>query len=324
MKLDTDKLIAEFGEHYVDGGQGLNDLQAVIMERTNFLSTYAPYPTDDTVVTKITTEIGNVLQKFQKGFTLLSGNKVDFTPQRIPLYHFKIDEIIFPDEIQKSYAGFLAANKLERTDWPIVRYVTEVLIWPKFYEELELEEVFKGVEGTIVEGTALGAGDVMNGIRKIIRDGHAAGKTNAVTLGVPPSTPVEFCTYVENFLKAIPKRIRKRIKHVEMSSENEELFRIGNDSKYNINYERQPNTVSVRYNPNITVIGSDAMEGSSMIFATIAENKVNPIKAMENQGRFDVQKDKRGVALLSDFWIGVGFWYLPYVYHNDQDLVATP
>ncbi|MGJ1432886.1 hypothetical protein ACR79M_15025 [Sphingobacterium spiritivorum] len=322
MKLDIDKLVAEFGDHYVDGGQGLQDLQAVIMERTDFLKTYPPLPTDDTVVYKTTIDIGRVLQKFQKGFTLLNGNKVDFKPQPIFLYNFKMDELIYPDEIKKSYAGFLASDNLERTEWPIVRYVTDVLMWKKFYMELEQDEVFKGVEGVLVEGVALGAGNVMNGVRKLIRDGHAAGQTNMITLGAVPTTdPVAFVTYVENFVKPIPKHIRKRIKHVEMSSELEELFRIGNDQKYNTNYERQPNTSTIRYNSNITVVGSDAMEGSTMIFATIHENKANPIKGMKNQGRFDVQKDKRGVALMCDFWIGVGFWYLPYVYHNDQDLV---
>lgn len=321
MRINIDDVITEFGEHYVDGGQGLQNLQEVIMARTDFLSTYPLLPTEDTVVHKATASIGGVLQAFQKGFTLLSGNQVTFEPQPIPLHHFKIDELISPDDIMPSWLGFLASNNLDRSEWPIVRYITEKLIWPKFYEELETEEVFKGVKGTITPGTALGAGNVMNGVRKLIRDGYAAGKTNVVTLGaIDREDAVGFCTYVENFVKAIPKRIRRHIKHVEMDSALEELYREGSDAKYNTQYAQKPNNSTVRYNPNITVVGTDAMEGSDMIFATMHENKCNPVKAMSNQGRFDVQRDKRDVAVMTDFWIGVGFWYLPYVYHNDQDL----
>lgn len=323
MRINIDEIIEEYGEHYIDGGQGISQLQEVIMERTDKLKIYPLYPTEDTVLRFATSSIGGVLQAFQKDFTLLSGNTVEFKPQNVPLYHFKIDELISPDEIFPSWLGFLASNNLDRTEWPIVRYIVEKLIWPKFYEELETEEVFKGIPGSIVKGTALGAGNVMAGIRKQIRDGYAAGETNVVTLGAVPSDPVDFVTYVENFVKAIPKRIRKHIRHVEMSSENEEKFRIGNDNKYNTNYERQPNTATVRHNSNITVFGSDDMEGSDMIYATIHENKVNPVKAMENKGRFDIQKDKRNVAMMTDLWIGVGFKYLPYIYHNDQDLTAA-
>lgn len=321
MKINVDDVVQEFGDHYIDGGQGVQQLQEVIMERTDKLKIYPLYPTNDTVLRFATSTIGGVLQAFQKGFTLLNGNEVEFIPQEVPLYHFKIDEQISPDEIMPSWLGFLASNKLDRSEWPIVRYIVEKLIWPKFYEELETEEIFKGVPGVITPGTALGAGNVMKGIRKQIREGYAAGKTNVITLGAVPTTnAVNFVTYVENFVKGIPKRIRKKIKHVEMSSELEELFRIGNDEKYNTNYERQPNTSTVRNNPNITVFGSDDMSGSTMIYATIHENKVNGVKALENKGKFDVQKDKRNVALMTDFYIGVGFKYLPYIYHNDQDL----
>lgn len=320
MRINIDEVVQEYGDHYIDGGQGIQQLQEVIMERTDKLKIYPLYPTNDTILRFATSKIGGVLQAFQKDFTLLNGNEVEFIPQDVPLYHFKIDESISPDEIMPSWLGFLAENKLDRSEWPIVRYIVEKLIWPKFYEELETEEVFKGVQGTITPGTALGAGHVMNGIRKQIRDGYAAGLTNQITLGAVPTDPVDFVTYVENFVKAIPKRIRKHIKHVEMSSENEELFRIGNDEKYNTNYERQPNTSTVRNNSNITVFGSDDMEGSDMIYATIHTNKVCGMKAMENRGRFDVQKNHRNVDLMTDFYIGVGVKYLPYLYHNDQDL----
>src|SRR5690606_39733462 len=101
MRINIDDVITEFGEHYVDGGQGLQNLQEVIMARTDFLSTYPLLPTEDTVVHKATASIGGVLQAFQKGFTLLSGNQVTFEPQpdrkstRLNSSHVKISYAVF-------------------------------------------------------------------------------------------------------------------------------------------------------------------------------------------------------------------------------------
>src|SRR5690606_15684543 len=155
-------------------------------------------PTNDTIVYKATASIKRVLQRFQKDFTPIINGEVKFELESIPLCHVKIDELISPDELMPSWLGFLASNKLKREDWPIVRYITEKLIWPKYYEDLETEELFKGELGALVPGTATAAGASMDGIRKKIRLAYAAGKTNQIVLGAVPTDPVEFATYVED------------------------------------------------------------------------------------------------------------------------------
>ena len=323
MRINIDEVVAEFGSYYVDGGQGMQNLQTVLMQRSVFTQSFPLLPTDSTVVYKATASIKRVLQAFQRKFTPIAGNEVKFELEKIELDRVKIDELISPDEIMPSWLGFLAENKLERKDWPIVRYISEQLIVKQYYADLELLESFKGVKGVIVDGTATAAGTSLNGVRKKIRDGFAAGKTKQIVLGAMPTDPVQVADYIENFVKNIPDLIRTELSEVSVSLKVERLYREGVRKKYNLNYEQKTNLSTLIDDPQITVKGYPAMDGSDLIFTTPKFNKANPMKAGDNQGRFDVQKQDRDVKLLSDWWIGLGFWYLPYVYHNDQDLVAA-
>lgn len=322
MKINIDEIIAEFGNHYVNGGQGMQNLQTVLMQRSVFTQSFPLFPTENTIAYKATASIKRVLQAFQRKFTPIAGNEAKFELESIPLDHVKIDELISPDEIMPSWLGFLAENKLNRAEWPIVRFITEELIIKQYYSDLELLESFKGVKGAIVDGTATAAGTSLNGVRKKIRDGFAAGKTKQIVLGVIPNDPVQVADYLETFVKNIPDLIRVELSEISVSLKVERLYREGVRKKYNLNYEQKTNLSTLIDDPQITVKGYPAMDGSDLIFTTPKFNKANPMKAGDNQGRFDVQKQDRDVKLLSDWWIGLGFWYLPYVYHNDQDLVA--
>ncbi|MGJ1424546.1 hypothetical protein ACR79B_11175 [Sphingobacterium spiritivorum] len=291
------------------------------MERSQLVASFPLLPTDDTIVYKATASITEVLQAFQSAFTVKAGSEVKFELEPIPLHHVKIDELISPDEIMPSWLGFLASNNLNREEWPIVRWIIEILILGKYHEDLEMKAAFSGEKGAIVPGTATTALASMNGVRKMIRDAFAAGKTNQIVLGVVPSDPVEFCTYVENFVEAIPQLLRDKIKEVSMSTKLERLYRKGVRLKYNENYLQKKNTSTLMDDEHISVKGYPGFADSKMIYATPDDNKANPMKAPENQGRFDVQRFDRTVKLLSDWWIGLGFWYYGYVFHNDQDLV---
>ncbi len=321
-KINIDEVVAEFGEHYVDGGQGMQNLQAKYMERSQLVSSFPLLPTDDTVVYKATASITEVLQAFQTDFTPKTGSEVKFELESIPLTHVKIDVKISPDEIFPSWLGFLASNKLSREEWPIVRYMTEVLILGKYEEDLEMRSSFLGEKAVITPGTATSAIGSMNGIRKLIRDAFALGKTNSIALGTVPTDAVAFCNYVEAFVEAIPDLLREHIKEISMSTKLERLYRKGVRAKYNQNYDQKKNLATLIDDEHIVVKGYPGIGASKLIYATPDDNKANPMKAPENQGRFDVQKLDRTVKLLSDWWIGLGFWYYGYVFHNDQDLAA--
>ncbi|MFD2961327.1 MULTISPECIES: hypothetical protein [Olivibacter] len=324
MTVNIDELIAEFGAHYRDGGQGMKDLQVKLRHRSVTPSLFAYQPTSDTILYKATTSIKRVIQSFQKQFTPISGGELKFELESIPLNHIKIDESIWPDDVAPSWAGFLAGiDELDRSKWPLCRWLIEQHILPQADEDLELLEYFKGEAVIPTEGTAGAAGKSLNGVRIKIRNGYAAGKTQAITMGAMPTDPVLLVEYVEDFINQVPTLVRRNIKTISLSETKELAFRIGMDTKYNDKYDRKPNLSTLKYHP-ITVVGVPSQEGSDLLYVSPEFNKVHAKRGAGNKGKFDIQKDGRNVKLLSDWWEGLGFWYLPYVYHNDQDLVATP
>lgn len=314
--ITISEIIAEFGAKYVKGSQDMKNLQTAIWQKTETDQLFGLWPTEDTVAYKATAQITGVLQAFQKDFTPKSDTS--FTLEKIPLYHVKIDEKIFPDEIMPSWLGFLADGKVKRSEWGIVRYWLEEMIVNKMKEDLEKNECFKGVTGVITPGTPTLDGKSLNGIRKTIRDGYTAGKTNMITMGAVPTDAVEFVDYVEDFIDQIPEIHADLIDVLPMNKTLFKRFRKGMRAKYNMNYDQAEITKVI--DTDISVKGLASHAGSDMLWATMKANRANPQKWGGNVGVFDVQAIDRQVKALSDWWMGYGFWYLPYVYHTDRDL----
>ncbi|MBS7565100.1 hypothetical protein KHS38_11855 [Mucilaginibacter sp. Bleaf8] len=319
-KINIDQIIAEFGAQYRQGGIGQQNLQTAIFQPEETRSLFTPWPTEDTIVYKATASIKRVLQAFQKSFTPIGD--VKFELESIALDRVKIDEYIEPDDIMPTFLGFLAGmGPVDRTQWGIVRYMIEELIVKQYKQDLEISEIFKGVKGPIIEGTPNLEGTSINGVRKKLRDGHTAGKTNMITMGTPPVDPVEFVEYVEDFIKQIPELYRFRMDGLTMNKTLRARFKEGMRLKYNVNYAQVSSLLTVLDAENIAINGVASMAGSNMMYATFKANTAAPEKWGANQQTFDMQKFDRGVKLLSDWWVGIGFWYLGWVWHNDQDLV---
>ncbi|MBE7179276.1 MAG: hypothetical protein INR69_22935, partial [Mucilaginibacter polytrichastri] len=243
-----------------------------------------------------------------------------FELEKIPLHHVKVDVAEMPDDLMPSWLGFLVDNNLKRSDWPFVKWWIEKLIVPKIQEDIEINEAFKGVRGTITSGTATAAGASIDGVRKTIRMGNTAGKTKLITMGAAPVDPVDFVNYIEDFVAQIPELYRNLLDGLNMSKTLRDRFKTGMRTKYNVNYAQIGELLTV-IDTDIKVNGSIAQAGSEMIWTTIKGNTARPVKFGENQGKFDIQLFERQVKLLSDWYVGYGFWYMPWVFHNDRDLI---
>src|SRR5690606_33350600 len=92
-----------------------------------------------------------------------------------------------PDDLEESWLGFLADSNLDRKTWPFIRwYLTNALIQAE--KDLEMNEIYLGVPGTITAGTATAAGTSLKGIKKQINEMNTAGTGGKVTLGAVPTT----------------------------------------------------------------------------------------------------------------------------------------
>lgn len=317
MALTTSNLVTAFGAYFRKEGTQ-RDLVEQLRQPSVTEELFTVIPTEKTQERLIWTDSTRVLQRFQNDWTPVGDDS--FEPETINLSKLKINKELIPDDIEQTYAGFLAGiNETDRQQWPIVRYVANNAI-VKAKEDYEINEIYKGVLGTVTAGTATAAGASMNGIEKIFVDSLARTgtlpKVNQVTMGVVPTDPVEFVTYVESFVEAIPELERGAVEHVVMNQTLRNRFRDGMRLKYNINYQ-QTNDLLMLINYPIKVVGVRSMTGKNRIWATYKSNSVVFVKNPANQEFFDTQRDYIKVKLFTDYFKGIGFRNHKHVWISD-------
>lgn len=315
MGVTIADIITEHGAYYKDGGQNQSRLYTKLYEGSETAQEFTTIPTNNTREDFGNGTMTRVLQPFQKAFTALGTTTI--TPVAIDLFKMKIDNQVYPDDIEKSWLGFLSSNGLSRKDWPLVRYLLEAYIIPQKDEDLELNEIYDGEYAAPTPGTAGAAGTAMNGIKKIIDDHVGSGLANVVTLGTVPTASDEFVEYIEDFVAGIPNIYRSKLKKLYLSKDNELKYKKGKRMLYNASYA-QEDLMTVANFPNIVVKGLTSHGTSNKVWTTVPQNMIRFVKKDPNAMK--VEEAKREVAIMGDWHEGVGFPYPGHLFTNDQDL----
>lgn len=309
-------LLSDYGAFYQKGSQNERNLLAKLYKDAEFDSLFTYTPTTDTIIRNVKVTSNPVLQAFQKQFTPAGG--IGFLPQPIDLYQIKADDEIYPDELEKSYIGFLAGNGLNRKDWPIVRYWVEELMLKQFIEDID-DNAYSAVLVAPTAGTAGAPSGSMNGFKKIIQN-HVAASTgiNVVNTGALDADNVDFVTQIEEFVEGgIAAHIRKKLPiTVAISDVNATKFKNGMREKYNMNYPQAELMSHINY-PNITVKGFTSMVGSSKIFASTKANMVLAVKRPSEMA--ELYQDVRLIKATHDHWRGYGIADPRYFWTNDLE-----
>lgn len=309
-------VVTEYGKYYRPEGQGVQDIIDMFYEQSETEAVLRMRPTDQTELRRSSAELTSVLQAFQKKYTPKGG--VTFKPRTIPMYKLKIDIAEYPDDLEESWLGFLASEKLDRKQWPFVRWFVEKHVLPKSKEDFELNEIYSGVYEAPAEGVAGADGKSMNGIKKWINDGIADGSISPIITGPLEVAAADFVDQVEEFVKDIDKKMVGKIKSLQMSRSNMIKFREGMRAKYNVNYSQVGDLLQV-IDYGIVVKGLPSMEGSDKLWCTIPENAVLGVKKPTNPNIMQIENVDRQVKAYTDFWKGVGFWINQWVYTNDVE-----
>lgn len=309
--INIDTIVSEFGAYYQQRGQNRASITKKLFSKSEIESIMTRRTTENTVLELSSAEIGDILQAYQIGWT--PSGSVNFDPVKIELQHFKVDLPLNPYVIADTWMDFMRENELDPTKFPLTKYILEELVIPKIQENIEMKEIFHGVPGTIVPGTALTAGKTMKGLKKQILDGIAAGKITRV-LSSTAITASNIYDSLESFDDAIDEKLSGTPMTFAMSKTNRKLFLRDKRAEgfYQLGSEKDVNE-GVDFSTN-SVKGFNALAGSGIIFITPKWNMISVRKAGKNEGRFDIQKDKREVNVLTDFYRGVGFILPEYVY----------
>lgn len=324
MAIDVADVVAQYGAYYKPGSDNEKNLRNTLYKPSETAAFFSPRPTEDTIYRGNLASLDRVVQPFQKAFTPIGTFK--FAPNEFPLYKLKIDLQEYPDDLEATYLGFLAnLPEADRAQWPFVRWAVENHVKPRRDQDLEENEYFGGVYAAPGAGVAGAAGTSMNGIRKVIRAYNTAGRTNlgngAIATGAAAADPADWCTQVEEFVRAMDKRLRSRVDKIFMSTELELRYRDGKDKKYNMTYAKDTDLQTINKFPGISVQGLESHEGSELIWATLSANRIMPQKKAALKDTMKVQQfAPRVVSFYTDWWEALNFEVPEFIVHNDQDL----
>lgn len=327
MAFTVTDVVTSFGAYYKPGSDNQKNLRNAIYKAQETASYFSNRPTSDTIWRGTYASLNRVVQSFQKAFTPIG--TTTFKPNSFSLFKLKIDLQETPDDLEPTYEGFLAdMEEQDRSKWPFARWMVDFHIMPKKAEDLETAEYFAGEYIVPTPGTAGNAGESMDGLKKIIVDYNTGGRTNvgngAISTGAPAAAAEDWCTQVEEFAAAIPSQFRKKIDYIFMSLDLELLYKQGKRAKYgkDINF-LVTNGVSalstIEDYPNIMVKGLESHDGSDLIWATIPQNRIRPIKKVSLADTLLVQQfAPRVVSLYTDWWEVLNFEVPEFLFHNDQ------
>jgi hypothetical protein len=308
-------LLSEYGAFYQKGSQNERNLLAKLYKDAEFDSLFTYTPTEDTIIRNVKVTSNPVLQAFQKQFTPAGG--IGFLPQPIDLFQIKADDDLYPDEIEKSYIGFLAGSGLDRKEWPIVRWWIENVFMKQFIEDID-DNAFSAVRVNPTAGTAGAPAGSMNGFKKIIQDLVAGGHTTPIATGALSTTATTFVDQIEAFVAAIPAHLRKRLPMtIAMSDVLETRYRNGMRAKYNSQYMQTEQLLTHIDYPNIKIKGFNAMAGSNKIFASTPANMILGVKRPSEMVQLD--SDVRLIKAAHDHWRGYGVADPRYFWTNDLE-----
>jgi hypothetical protein len=328
MGLTATDIISDYGDYYVDEGQNAQRMRRLLYHGFESADFFRPIPTDDSVYRMANSELSEILQPFQKGWT--PKGDTTFTPAPIETYKMKIDVSEQPDDIDRTWLGFLTSNNLDRAQWPLIRWWIEEHVIGRQNEDLELEAVYSGEYAAPTPGTAGDASTAMTGFKKIINDAVDNGDIpsgNVINTGsFTTSNAQTFVEEIIDFCKEVNTRYRRRVPmKMALGDEYQMLWLQGIFEKFNVNYMSMPegNDNRVPFARNIRISFLPSMGSSQKIILTPENNAVMPVRGMENIGRFKVESEKRVVNAFTDYALGVGFPLFKAVWTNDQDQTAS-
>jgi hypothetical protein len=315
--IDIQDIIDSFGSYYLDNGQNQNDLMMRPFEKFGTKEAFTLRPTNETILRLSEVEVGEILQGYQDTFT--PKGSADFKPVEIPLTQVKIDNEFNPNKLVNSWLGFLANDKLQRDQYPFIKWFIDEYLLKQSDKDMETKSIYKGAKVVPTPGVAGAAIEIMDGVKKQINAGVTAGKIAVINTGAPSLDPVDWCTQVEEFSVAIPELYWDENFALNMSKTLHKRYRAGRQRKYNLNYN-QVGDFDLIEDTNIKVAGRSSMNASTKIWGTPLRNYVLGVKGYSNASMFQIEQAKRKVAVYSDWWIGVGYLMAEQVFTNDQEL----
>ncbi|MGB5818832.1 MAG: hypothetical protein WBG90_05055 [Saonia sp.] len=248
------------------------------------------------------TLITNVVQGFSKVWSALGQAQIEH--KILKNYHQKVNFPLVPADILSSYWAELYAEGLKPEDMPISKYIIEQELLPKIIDDLATLEV-KGV----YDGARLDEfGYSMNGIEQILLDLLAeVPGTGHTPFKIPLSalTDTNIVDQVTLFERNIPSKMKKKIKKIFMSENNEERYWLQYEEQFGQNqFQKDKGRTRLKKREIVGIPGMDTDD----IFCTPEVNFKRLIDVFDGKPQItDIQKQDYEIKFFMEFWKGYDF-----------------
>jgi hypothetical protein len=303
MAITTTSIVQEYGAYYIDAGQNKNRLLSLLTQGRELEKFVTPIKSNDTIYRLGNASFSSLVQPFQKTFTQKGG--VVIIPNEIRVYNIKIDDEFYPDEMKANWLGFLTAHIVDRKDWPLVKWLLESYYKQQIDRDMEMNEYYKGVYATPIAGVAGADGTSMNGLKKQLQDGVNDGTINSVD--IEPLDAATIFDQVEAFTDEISEVYQGVEMNVFMSRKWYKKYM--QDKRAQGFYQKTADTQidgGIDFTPQ-SVKPLACMTGENDIWCTPKANLMLITSETITKTNFKVEEAKRNVAIMADWWEGLGF-----------------
>lgn len=236
-----------------------------------------------------------------------------FTPIRIPYRRHKINVLIQPADVLKSWLLYLYEQGKTMSEMPVTRYIIENHIVPKVLDDITLSMIGKGKfvdAGTVADGDAgKPASQSMDGYETILVSGKtdSACKINYYKAAVNPLTLGDqaLLDYINGFVDSISPLFQ----HIVTVHCSEQLLTKYKRADFAINgkYTGVENGGEIRFT-NFRLVPLRSMYNSQIIFATPKENFVELVDYSKAESCINkIEEQNYDVKVFGEYSLSVGF-----------------
>jgi len=313
--VTTTDLVTEFGDYYVNQGQNMQSLLQKLRVRTATPNAAIIEYTENTVYRRSQSILSEIVQAFQRPFT--TKGSYEFKPRTIDLYRLKFDIALHPDDIVGTWVGFLEGEvqsgrmttDMARAQWPLVRYMIEMDVFPQIQHDLETKLYYKGEYLAPTANVAGATINAMSGIRKWLKDGLAShgGDGSILELsdwgGVSPTTIFD---KAESIIETLGLELENEPLIMCMSPKNVREYLRDRRNQFGDHVEYNSSKLTLDFYENCRIIGLPSMAGTDDLFITPARN-FKFVRRAQSLQQPKIEELKREVFLMLDWWEGIGF-----------------
>lgn len=313
ISISTSSILEEWQEYYLNAGQDESQIQVAVQEKRDYVNFSELRIKDGDIIELSEAEITDVIQGFKHQFS--PKGEVTMTPVPFRMRNIKIDLSIYPDKIKSTYYGFLAGMpQADRAQWPIVRWIWEKLVGPKWganLSRIDWAGNYVAPTSDTVAGPTLGS---YTGLKQIIIADLDSGtpKMTELTLSNSLTNPAQVFNAFEEAFDQLDQKYQDE-ELVMLCSPKTDLhyFRDrrnthGQDADYA--KKNGPTNMTLDGRDNVSIQKMNGIGRAGDHDWLVITPKRNLLRGNRSSSyNLGMESDKRAVAVMADWYEGVGF-----------------